>query len=433
MKAKFSFIAILCMFIFTACSGVRQHVERDIYSDHRKFLAHSLGDYRIQRQRSATRRVVPASRHGLYFLNIYTVEGSEWTLSYTNNLGQRHNFVFCNLHAYSNIHNAFGERPLRFEELLVQHAENVTLYKPAQEFIRVHFSRREIRDFYLRFKIEQINKIDFENSEISGRISNARTGLSIQNLTPEELYRFGEYNIRFFADVSLEDMALLELRPRFEKLFNDIVLHFGSKNASMYFEYESRTVPGDRYFSFASSDISYNAELGTFVWRIHGLTDEEAFTDCGRLAYIRMVYVGGWYSFDGNPGVLWASAFEPKHPGITRWSEEEGDYMICTWSFFPAALRLIRRATRTAVGDEDIFSWTIDDIAYELRMGRISGRVTDDGQQRLLSHGVLTIYNGLYTYELCLLKNRHMTASHFAEITGTTLRLNEITRTLHIE
>ena len=202
---------LLCALLLTRCArGADVYVTHDLYADKSTFLAHSIGSYDVtQRSRSAW-DIRSGSWGGPFDLTRYRIHHYEWTIAYINHLGQQQEFIFVNWGRF-------------FEDSLIRYAEDVILYQAAQGLIHTHFNVRPLPSF----EIERTTRLNIDDAETRQSISNATTGLSLYNLTVEELSRFVSHQVSFYAEASPHSL------DAFEEFLSEAAQHFGKDNVTM--------------------------------------------------------------------------------------------------------------------------------------------------------------------------------------------------------
>lgn len=262
-KNKPCFIILLCVLLcslfLTSCArGADVSATHDLYADKSTFLAHSIGSYDVT-QRSRSTWDIRSGSWG-WDLTRYRIHHYEWTIAYTNHLGQQQEFTFVN----------WGGR---FESSLIRHAEDVILYQAAQELINTHFNVRPLPSF----EIERTTRLNIDDAETRESISNTTTGLSLQNLTVAELSRFANYQINFSAYASPHSL------DSFESFLSDAAQHFGKENVSMRINFR------DYYQQAAQGLIDSHFDRRTrnlFTVRAHPSTPTRQVTRGGDIADI---------------------------------------------------------------------------------------------------------------------------------------------------
>ena len=376
-KIKVLILLVLSIFLLTGCFE-RRTVDIDMIEQHSEFLQYSLGDFEIRRPRRATRTTIVDNSGILPSFSIVRIRGTEWTLTYNDYTGQQRRLTIDNLTAPRQ------GTTTRLQSAVLNHAE-ITLNERLNEILREHFTNREIRRYSLSIEFEREGAFRFGDAGLLDE----ETRISLVNLSTQNLTPFANYNFRFSGDVTAEDFATKpELRPRFEGLANDLLMFLEDERIILHF--------GDL------TSLDYNFYNNEFVWRIHGILDENAFTECGNLSAIRVIYLR-----THRMGVEGINSY-------ARFNEEIGEHEL-----FLVHLLLGRVKERYRVrGDVGHYwEWSIGDKSYKLVFGS----------------NYLEIDNGVYITEVCVRPGSGMPISMFEEITGARIRIDEIARTLHID
>ena len=242
---KVSTMLVFAAFFLTGCVAETINRNRaDATLPFDSFLQHSLGEYEIARQRSVSRTEL---RNTSFFVERIRIRGTEWTLAYTDHTGQERRLAIDNLSSPTQSPSQlFAEQ--RFASVVLEHAE-ATIEGQAMELLNEHFTDREIRDFQISIEIERVGHFDVRESNLI----DAETGISLVNLTPQELFSFQRYNVIIDTRVPTEDLRESpELRARFEDLLYDVIAHF--EDESLVLSFGNLTI------------LRYNARLGELVW-----------------------------------------------------------------------------------------------------------------------------------------------------------------------
>jgi len=237
-------ILLFAAFLLTGC--ISETINRtDSSVPFESFLQYSLEEYEIVQTRRVSRTTW---RNTSWFIERIRIRGTEWTLTYTEHTGQERRLVFDNLYS-TDFNSARGT----FTNMVLQHAET-TIEAQASELLSEHFTDREICDFSISIEIERDELPSRRFNSRESNLIDPEVGISLVNLTPQELFSFHEYyNVIIDTRVSTEDLRESpELRARFEDLLYDAIIYF--EDESLVLSWGNITM------------LRYNAGSGEFVW-----------------------------------------------------------------------------------------------------------------------------------------------------------------------
>jgi len=240
-------IATVCLLVFavfflTGCVSETIDNRQFTETPFSPFFQHSLGEYEIVRQRSVSRTVTEGA-FGFPFVRRVRIQGTEWTLAYTEHTGEERRLIINTLHRPGHARSNIASAVLRHAEAIIE--------KQSEELLSKHFSNREIRDFSMSIEIERIGRFNFTD------LIDVEAGISLVNLTPQELFTFADYDIIMSFRGPTDDILLREqpeLRLRFENLLYDAVLHFNDESLVLRFSGQNLAL------------LRYDATTGEFIW-----------------------------------------------------------------------------------------------------------------------------------------------------------------------